>query len=199
MFNAPTRRMIDQFNAQFTPDGDGYIFRRYQKGAAVRVSAAEYRDFVDHYARTTRRIYWGFVIGLSVMIPLVVVWQTLSDIDADSTAFAASIYVPLFALTGVFLWLSTRTYNRPSRALERRVPIEGALSRDAFFRRYYSATSWQKLLGPLVIPLAGGAVLLSKNDILHGWNRLWFGLIAFYLFAAGRLIWRKWRYTAPAQ
>jgi hypothetical protein len=61
------QRVIDVFIGQFTPDGGGYIYRRGQKGQAIRVSAAEYQGFVDDYVRAYRRTKWGLVAGVLIL------------------------------------------------------------------------------------------------------------------------------------
>jgi hypothetical protein len=191
------QRSLDVFRAQFTPDGGGYLYRRGQKGAAIRISADEYRDFVDEFIRAARRRKWGFYAALSVTMVGLLGWATMTDQDVESAPLHLTLYASLISELVVYVWLAMRNYRRPARVLERRAPISGALSGDEFRQRYFTAMSWSKLLGQLGALLVLCASVAWRYDVLHGWGRLWLGVIAIAAASAILGIWRKWRYTIP--
>lgn len=189
-------RAIEVFRAQFTPDGDGYIYRRLQKGAAIRVSAHEYQAFVDAFRRTQRRLKWGLTGGFIVIIMATTFSAAAFDLDTESTPWAASLLAPILALALGFLWLSIRSYARPAHLLERRAPIGGALSREEFRHQYMTKLSWQALIGRIGTLFAICVGITLRYDVLHGWGRLWLGVIALAAVAAMLQLWRKWRFDA---
>ena len=189
-------RAIEVFRAQFSPDGDGYIYRRLQKGAAIRVSAHEYQSFVDAFRRTQRHLKWGLVGGIIAIVLATTFSAVAFNLDPESTIWTASIFVPMLALVFVFVWLSVRSYGRPAHLLERRAPISGALSREEFRQQYMAKLSWQALIGRIATLFAICVAITLQYDILHGWGRLWLGLIALFAAAAVLQLWRKWRFDA---
>ena len=198
MPSASDQRMIDLFIDQFTPDGDGYVFRQGQKGPAIRVSAAEYRGFVEEYIRTYRRTKWSLVAGLLIALMALVGTEIALDVDVDSAVATVSLVAVLAVAIGLSLWLFSRNFYRPARALDRRAPVGDALSNDAFLRRYFTEMSWASLLVQIGSLAALSLVVVLKHDVLHGWGRLWLAVPGACLIAAGIGIWRKWRYTDPS-
>jgi hypothetical protein len=199
MSGAATQNMINQFDAQFTPDGEGYLYRRGKKGAAIRISADEYHGFIASYKRAVRHLIWGMYAVLSVTMVGMVAWSVMTDQDVKAGPLSITLYACLIAELIGFVWLVTLNYRRPARVLERRAPISGALSSDEFRRRHYAATSWGKLFGAIGTMILGSAVLVWQQDILHGWGRLWLVMIAVVAGVAIMGIWRKWRYTVSAR
>ena len=197
MPSASDQRLFDLFTAQFTPDGGGHIYRKWQKGAAIRISAAEYQGFVDTFRHDQRRLKWAMIAGVIVMMLILVGWAVVTHVDQHSAGATIILYGIIGALVAVFAWISTPTFTSPARTLERRAPAGGALSREAFRRRYYTAMSWKKLFGQLGAMAALCVLLVAKYDILHGWGRLWLALLTLLPVSAALAVWRKWRYTDP--
>jgi hypothetical protein len=197
MPSASDQRVIDVFIGQFTPDGGGYIYRRGQKGQAIRVSAAEYQGFVDDYVRAYRRTKWGLVAGLLITITALVATEIALGVDVDSAMATVSLVAVMAVGIGLCLWLFSRDFNRPARTLDRRAPVGDALSNDAFLRRYFTEMSWASLLVQIGSLTIVSLLVVLKHDVLHGWGRLWLVLPGACLIAAGVGIWRKWRYTDP--
>jgi hypothetical protein len=185
------------FLGQFTRDGDGYIYRRSQKGAAIRVSAGEYQDFVETFTRASKRLRWGFVAGILVLLIAIAVGSVSAGVDVDSTAGSIVLIGPILLSAGIFTWFFTRIYHRPARMLERRVPVSGELSREEFRRRWFTAMRWRTIIGQLGTFLAISIVVLLDHDVLHGQGRLWLLLPALFAMIAVLLVWRKLRYTVP--
>ncbi len=52
----------NSFNAQFEPDGDGFLYRHRGSGPMVHVTADEHAEFVREYAESSKRFLRGTVI-----------------------------------------------------------------------------------------------------------------------------------------
>ena len=197
MGNASDQRVMELFLGQFTSDGDGYIYRRSQKGAAIRVSAGEYHEFVETFTRASKRLKWGFVAGILVLLIAIAVGSVSIGVDVDSTAGSLVLIGSILLSAGIFTWLFTRIYHRPARMLERRAPISGELSPEEFRRQWFTAMRWRTIIGQLGTFLAISIVILLDHDVLHGQGRLWLLLPALFAMIAVLLVWRKLRYTVP--
>ena len=65
------------FADQFEQDGSGFIYRRSQKGEAIRVSADERNRFIDDFNRNLRRGMWMMYIGVSLGLLGVILFSVL--------------------------------------------------------------------------------------------------------------------------
>ncbi len=164
MPSASDQRVIDVFIGQFTPDGEGYIYRRAQKGQAIRVSAAEYQGFVDDYVRAYRS---------DQMEP----GRGCTDCAHRTRRHGDSPWRGCRRRGGdrqpggrhgrrdrALPWLFSRDFNRPARTLDRRTPVGDALSNDAFLRRYFTEMSWAALLVQIGSLAAISLLVVLKHD-----------------------------------
>jgi len=198
MADASNQRTIELFRVQFAPDGDGYLYRRGRKGAAIRVSSGEYQEFVDTFARASRRLRWGFAGGIFLIILVDSIWSVSTGVDVDSPA-GSIVLIGLILIAAIaFVWLFNRSYHRPAQILERRVPVSGELSREEFRRQWFGSMRWTTILGRLGSLLVVSVVILLDHDVMHGWGRLWLLLLGFFALIAVLLVWRKLSYTVPA-
>jgi hypothetical protein len=186
VFAAKLDSVVGPFSDQFTPDGAGYVYRRSQKGAAYRVTAAERDAFVATFRRRIAFAMWllvpltvAVIIGLALLLP-----------DAANTAVSwaavAVIVAPLMAVV-LFAW------NAPARKLERRTPLGEPLSRSEARRVAFSHIGYGRLA--TVVPVT--ALLLWRvsedHDVVHGWGRLWLVAAAGMIGLAAVQALRKWR------
>jgi hypothetical protein len=80
--NAHLDRVRQAFADQFSDDGHNFIYRRYQKGAPVRVSRLERDEFVAVFNRRISYAMWS-TFPATVGLILLLVWLIP---DADSPA-----------------------------------------------------------------------------------------------------------------
>ena len=62
---------------QFEQDGTNFIYRRSRKGVAIRVSAEEYKKFIDKFGRDLRRTKWLMYICLILVISVAIEFSLL--------------------------------------------------------------------------------------------------------------------------
>lgn len=180
----------NSFADQFEQDGSNFIYRRSQKGEAIRVSAEERTRFIDEFNRSLRRGMWMMYIGLALTLGGAVLFSVLRGSDLSQAALFAGmaiVMVPYFAYVS---WV----WGAPARELAGRTPIAverspGEVRRLRFQRITYGQLGIAALAG-LAIPLFGSA----RQEVLSGWNRLWLafggGLVLFVAIQA----FRKWRF-----
>ena len=128
-------RVRKHFADQFETDGDGYLYRRFSKGAAIRVSAQERDGFVAAFDRTLRRAIWislGGGIGLGVVLAVV-------------------------AGVAGLAWRFWRVYTAPSHDLRHRLPVARERS-GADMQRLALARLGYRQLG---LGVAGAVVVLA--------------------------------------
>ena len=63
-------RLRQRFRDQFAPAGNGWVYRRASRSAALSVSAADVDAFVVAFDRALRRLFWGGV-GSGIVLGIV--------------------------------------------------------------------------------------------------------------------------------
>lgn len=194
MFGSGTRQMVDTFAAQFeSDDRQGYLYRRYGRGAGIPVSAAERDAFVADYRRGIRWWFVGFG-GATVFAILVLTFIGLRfDLDARLPAYTMPILVVVL-LTVAIMATVRRAYDAPRRALEARAPVGPERSDEEAKAIAIARQSWWQIFGVF----AGMLLLVGEqalgHDVLHGWGRLWLLLLAFGVAATSYAAVRKWQH-----
>jgi hypothetical protein len=180
------------FADQFEPDGDGFIYRRSQKGEAIRVTSAEHQGFIDQFNRQVRYANWSIYIGVFLALGAAVLVSVLSRSDSADPV----IYFCIALGTVPYFILYYRAWAAPARELEGRMPIAGALSTEEVRRLTFGRISYGKLAavaaGGIVLPFFGS----NRHDVFSGWNRLWLVLGAALVLLAAVQAFRKWRFEA---
>lgn len=178
----------DNFARQFTPDGDGYVYRRRQRGEAFRVTAAERDAFVAAFDRGIGRLFWG---GLAVVIALIVVfevWPTILPVRLHPW------HETIVAIAAVILFLTIwrRLSGAPDHALDRRVAIAGALDAAARRRVNFAELPWTVLITGAVLMMGLIARALDPPGAI---DRAYIvgGAIGFVFFVLLGVA--KWRIT----
>jgi len=177
------------FSAQFEADGDGYLYRRNQKYAPVRVSARERNDFKAAFDRSYTRAYRVMMIGVFLVIlgmaTIAVVVER--DLPASVNYAVAGIFV------AIFLMIHRRIWNAPARALERRPTVGQERSRAEMRDIMMAETSYLQSFSLLALFLLLLFTLVTQSKPLNGLDIF---LIAVYVIGSmmmGLLIFRKWR------
>jgi hypothetical protein len=61
------KSLADRFAAEFTPRGDGYIYRRRKEDRAIRVSAEERDRLISALRRRERNLRWTYGAVFTLM------------------------------------------------------------------------------------------------------------------------------------
>jgi hypothetical protein len=188
--NSHFDRVREMFANQFEADGDGFVFRKNSKGAAIHVTVAERDGFVVAFNRRLRWMNWGLIAAILVLILGLVAW----DLTTNQEVFEAPMYVGLGLILFVFMLGWFRAWNAPAQALATRSPVAPERSHDEFRRIAMRRMTWSQL-GAAATAFAVGLWSLSRRiDLSAGWNRLWLvGAGLLFLLVAYRA-YRKWRF-----
>ncbi|WP_019516747.1 hypothetical protein [Sphingomonas sp. Mn802worker] len=184
MFGDRSKQLSDMFAAQFTPHGSGFLYRRDHVGAGYMVTAAEREAFVAAYLRDWRRLFWGGIAGVIVLVGALV---ALFDEPAAGVTIAGTVSL-IALLTLPYL----RSWRRPERELARRMPSLPALDRHAARREKLARVTWGNLaLAPMF------ALMLAmrgwRDGGVHGWDALWIVAgVVLIVFCVVQAV-RKWR------
>jgi hypothetical protein len=187
--NAHFDRLRQAFADQFSDGGHGVIYRKYQKGAPVRVSKLERDRFVAAFDKRIRHAMWS-IVPATVGLILLLVWLTPdADSPAAQIAMWGGIAAILLPFTAIFYW----AWGAPSRELERRTP-EG----PAFTKKEARALALSKITyGQLAIVALMGMGLVwkmsTKVDVFHGLGQVWLFCGAALVVIAGVQAIRKRR------
>ncbi len=137
-FERPPRR--EGFAAQFAPEGDGFLYRRSQKGPAIAVSAEERDAFVAAFSR------W-----MDIQMLVVLVGGILAVVLAY-VVFPAVAYPMVGIIIGVGVILAVvliglkLAWDAPARALAARPVAAPALSSAEARRLAVAQMTWSQFL-----------------------------------------------------
>lgn len=181
-------RVRQMFADQFEPDGKGFLYRKSARGAPIRVTETERDRFVESFNQRIRYTTWWIVPLTILLIGLL----TFFAPDVDSASSQVAIWVGIGLILAPFLLFYYWAWNAPSRELERRPMVGAERSREEIRRIMFAKLTYRQLA---FVPLAAVAMVWNvseKNDVFHGWGRLWLvfggGLIAIACVQAIR----KW-------
>lgn len=186
-------RMRQNFLRQFEPDGQDFFYRRYSRGPAYRVRAAEWDAFLSDYDHAQRIGRWLLIGGLLVMVAVAVGVAVALDVDVNNGWWAGGTTVATIALIALSVVRSLRSYTAPARALETRIPAAPALTRDQQRHQALGGLTWKNLgtAAAIMIILPFG---MTDGHPLIGWNRLWLAISASGLLFVAIQALRKWRF-----
>lgn len=178
------------FADQFEQDGRAFVYRRSQKGEAIRVTTEERQNFIDGFDRNLWRAMFVMVACMVLIIGGMIVVGALKGWDPPEGVIVAGIVAACIPYFVCYRW----AWGAPSRALEGRTPIAGARSRDEV--RWLT---FQKMTyGNLAVAAAGGLVFpfigSRQGSVFSGWGRLWLAAGAVLILLAGVQAFRKWRF-----
>jgi Flp pilus assembly protein TadD len=183
-------RIRQSFADQFTPDGSSFIYRRSQKGEAIRVSARERTRFVDEFDGKLRRAKWMIYIGVAAVLVGIIVFSLLKGSNLSELAILAGVAIAMVPYLAFYRW----AWLAPVRELEGRMPVAGARSPEEVRRLKFQRMSYGQLgtaaLGGLAFPFIGS----SHQDVFSGWNRLWLVFGGAIVLLAVIQAFRKWRF-----
>ena len=178
------------FADQFDQDGTNFVYRRSQKGDALRVSAEERRKFIEEFDRNVRRTKWIIYAGLTVVFGGTIGISLLRGFELSQAAIFIGIGVVMIPYFVYFRW----AWAAPARELAGRTPVAGERSPDEVRRLRFRRMTYGQLavsaVGGLVFPFIGS----RHGDIFSGWNRLWLLFGGAIVLLAAVQAFRKWRF-----
>lgn len=188
---ADSRDSVRQtFADQFEQDGTNFVYRRSQKGEALRVSAEERRKFIEEFDQNVRRAKWIIYAGLTVVFGGIIGFSLLRGFELSQAAIFIGIGVVMIPYFVYYRW----TWADPARELAGRTPIAGERSPDEVRRLRFQRMTYGQLAGAaaggLVIPFVGS----RHQDVFSGWNRLWLIFGGAIVLLAAVQAFRKWRF-----
>jgi hypothetical protein len=186
----PWAQSKQQFDDQFELDGDHFLYRRWQKGPPIRVTADERQRFIDDYARRLRYANWGIIGGLFFVVGLLLWWTLRSGSEVPDILLYAAISTVAVMNVGYSLWAGTA----PNRELNRRAPVGRERTREEMRRMLNSKTSYSQLAGIAFVGAILPFGLKSHPDVFHGWGRLWLLFSGIIVSLAAVAAFRKWRF-----
>jgi MFS family permease len=189
--NGSWQQLRENFADQFEPLGeDKYLYRRNQKSAPIEVTAVERARFIDQYGRRLRYSMWSMVAGLIVFMGAVVWWTVARNSDLPDLVLYIGIGLITTIAIGYLYWIR----GAPARELERRGPVGRERSRDEMRALFFKKMGYGQLAGAAFAGLVLAFSRAGKEDLFHGWHRLWLVLAALLVLAAGVQAFRKWRF-----
>lgn len=183
-------RIGEAFADQFEQDGASFVYRRSQRGEAIRVSAEEHIRFVEEFERNVRRAKWIIYLGLTVVLGGLLILSLIRGSDLSQLAIFIGIGLVMIPYVAYYRW----AWAAPARELATRTPIAGERSPDEIRRLTLQRLTYRQLaataLGGLIIPFIGS----SRQDLFSGWNRLWLVFGGAIICLAAVQAFRKWRW-----
>jgi len=183
-------RVRQMFADQFEPDAQGFLFRKYMKGAPIPVSTAERDRYIATFNRFTRYASWGIAGGTIFLIATIALYATIAGVALPDMALYLGLGASFVAYMAGYFWI----WNLPMRELRDRGAIGEARSRAEIKQLFLEKTTY----GQIAASAGVGIVLLirsqSNGGLLSGWNLLWAGSGAALLVLCAIQAFRKWRF-----
>nr|WP_317894075.1 hypothetical protein [uncultured Sphingomonas sp.] len=189
--NSHLQQLRQAFANQFSDGGDGFIYRKHQKGVPVRVSELERDAFVATFSNRIRFAMWSIVPATFGLI-LLLVWLTP---DSDSPAAQIAMWGGIGAILLPSMVMVYWAWGAPSRELEHRLPEGPALTKEEARALALSKITYGQLA--VVVLIGGGLVwkMSTKTDIFRGFGLVWLILGAALVVTAGVQALRKRRFS----
>jgi len=184
-------KVLQSFQDQFQPDGQDYLYRKYQKGAPIRVSAEERDRFIAAFRRSWTFLVW---MGAAIYVPSLIVLLIYVPAAAahENMIIWSSMAIFLGLVVAGMYWY----WNVPMRALRSRGTSGQALSPVEARRLAFSKISFGQLA---TVPVLAAVLLWRvgrRNDIWSGWGRLWLVPAVALIVLAAVQAFRKWRFES---
>jgi len=178
------------FAKQFERDGSNFIYRRSQKGEAIRVSPDERNKFIEEFDRNVRRAKWIIYVGLSLILGGIIAFSLFRPTDLSQGVIIIAIGLAMIPYFAFYRW----AWTAPARELGGRTPIAGERPSDEVRRIRFQDMTYGQLAGAafggVMIPFIGS----SGQNVLSGWNRLWLVFGGAVVLLAAVQAFRKWRF-----
>jgi hypothetical protein len=188
--NHHLERVRQSFADQFEPEGTAFLYRKSMKGAPILVTEAERDRFISDFNRRQRRSMWAIPFATFAFIGLLTIFTHQAGEAAEQLVFWAGLTFLITGCTAPMLW----AWNAPARELRLRSPAGEARSRREVRQLMFAKMTY----GQLGVAAIGAVFMVlrvsAKNDVLHGWGRLWLVAAVGLIALAGVQAVRKWKY-----
>jgi formate/nitrite transporter FocA (FNT family) len=180
------------FADQFEADGNGFLYRKYSKGAPIQVSTEERDRYIARFNRFLKYWFWGIMAGTVILCAAAALYTFKFNIEPSDSSSWITISL-VFAISMIpYYW----AWNIPARELRGRGAVGVARSRAEVRRRYLERPSYSQIAALLAVVLASLLNGHFRENLLLGWNRLWLILGAFTFVMALVLAFRKYRFES---
>lgn len=185
-------RVRQMFADQFEPDAQGFVYRKYMKGAPIQVSSAERDRYITKFNRYLKYASWGMFGGLLFLGISLAIYATAAGIDLPDMPIYVGIGAIFVAFMAGYYWF----WNLPARELRGRGTMGEGRSRAEIRQLFLEKLTY----GQIAAGAGAGVVLLlrvkTSSDLLSGWNILWTGLAAALFILCAIQAFRKWRFES---
>ncbi len=185
-------RVCQKFAAQFEPDGNGFVYRKYAKDAPIPVNASERDKYIEDFNRSTKFRLWA-VAGATILFILAL---SFYQVKTSAGPSGLPIYCGLAVILGAYLISHYWAWNRPARELRDRGAIGEARSRVEMKQRSLARLTYGEIAAAAVTPLLLLLQVDLKRDLFSGWNLFWLVLVAAILCLVAVQAYRKWRFDS---
>jgi hypothetical protein len=182
-------RVKQAFAAQFTPDRDGHIYRRGQRGPGIRVTAAERDSFVETFDRGVIRLAWSMVLAATLLLGSLGLFsiELPWPLSGHEEAVATLLLIASFMLA--WWWIR----NAPVRALERRATIDQGVPGVAYRRAMLVAMPWSITVVAALFQVALVVrVACFERDPFGRQQWSYYAVAAVGLAGMALIAWFKW-------
>ena len=183
------------FADQFEPDAQGFLYRKYMKGAPIRVSAAERDRYVATFNRYTRYASWGVIGGIMLLALFLAFYFAVAGGNVPDMAF----YLGLGAIVVAFMVGHFWVWNLPARELRGRGTAGEARSSAEVRRLFLEKTTYGQIATGAGVGVALFFRIQSSGNMLSGWNLFWAGAGVVLLILSAIQAFRKWRSESQQQ
>jgi len=185
-------RMRQTFADQFEAQKDGFLYRKYNKQAPIRISVAERDAFIEGYNRYLRYSFWLMIGGIAALAVVACVYIWKSGNEPTPLATWVGIGAILVLSVASQFW----AFDAPMRALRGRGNDGEARSPEETKRIGFAKLTY----GQLAATAGFAAVLLLKldrhSDLFSGWNLAWIIMAVGLVVLAAVQAFRKWRFES---
>jgi hypothetical protein len=183
-------RVKQAFAAQFTPDRDGHIYRRGQRGPGIRVTAAERDRFIETFNRGVIRLAWSMVLAATLLLGSLALFSI--ELPWPLSGHEEGVATLLLLASFMLAWWWIR--NAPVRALERRATIDQGVAGADYRRAMLVAMPWSI---PVIAALFQIGLIVRvavfEPDPLGRQQWSYYAVAAVGLAGMAVVAWFKWR------
>jgi hypothetical protein len=178
-----------QFEDQFEPNGDGFLYRRYQKNAPVFVTAAERDRYLAAFDRFDKYGKWGVIAGTVLIMAAAVTYSVSMSVEVPDVA----IYIGLGVVCTIYMFFHFRTWSQPSRELRNRLTLGEARSKAEIRERFAAKISYGQLASLLALGVMLPATFGQRDGFESFWGIASLAYCAFMTICAAIILFRKLR------
>lgn len=184
--------MPELFAGQFTPDGDGFIYRKSSIGEAKKITSGERDGFVATFIYRRQYLVAAAMIGVVLLVVGVGIHASYNSVDEETL-------VGIVVLIGFFETAHWIIWRAPARALRARPAVAQALPVEEARRVRLSRVRYGRLVWLVIVGAWIRQVMSEKRGDWAGWDALGYAVLAACVLFAAVQAFRKWRIERSGQ